>query len=328
MSRLVTVEVLENALGVGILGLVACSGPAPRCAADQADDHDATAIAGGELSHRVPELRREPRRASSASPSTDARTHRGVVRPARRVRGPAAPVRRRRVARAAHAGDHRPGYAELYRAGGLADPTELGQAMRRTEQEAIRMGDARRGPAAAGPPRPGPAARAGRPVDLGRRSRWTRSPTPGPSRPDRPIDGRRRRPASWSSATRAACGRWWPTWSATRWCTRRRRPPVEVRAFADERRAELEVEDHGGGMAPDVADHAFERFYRADPSRSRHEGGSGLGLSIVRAIVEAHAGAVSLRSAVAGHHRAGAAAPCSSVKGPAPLTARSQLRSR
>ena len=43
----------------------------------------------------------------------------------------------------------------------------------------------------------------------------------------------------------------------------------------------VEVADQGPGMSPDVAAHVFERFYRADPARARHRGGSGLGLSIV-----------------------------------------------
>ena len=60
----------------------------------------------------------------------------------------------------------------------------------------------------------------------------------------------------------------------------------------------LEVHDDGPGMSPDVAARAFERFYRADPSRSRHHGGSGLGLSIVRAIVDAHGGTVTLDTAL------------------------------
>jgi two-component system OmpR family sensor kinase len=46
-----------------------------------------------------------------------------------------------------------------------------------------------------------------------------------------------------------------------------------------------------------MVDRAFERFSRADASRSRHAGGSGLGLAIVRAIVVAHGGDVALASA-------------------------------
>ncbi|HEY3139707.1 MAG TPA: ATP-binding protein, partial [Acidimicrobiales bacterium] len=41
----------------------------------------------------------------------------------------------------------------------------------------------------------------------------------------------------------------------------------------------------------------FERFYRADPSRSRHRGGSGLGLSIVAATIEAHGGTATISTA-------------------------------
>jgi two-component system OmpR family sensor kinase len=72
---------------------------------------------------------------------------------------------------------------------------------------------------------------------------------------------------------------------------------IEVRLGGDDGRAVVEVVDHGDGMPPDVAARAFERFYRGDPSRSRHRGGSGLGLAIVRATVHAHDGEVSLRSA-------------------------------
>ncbi len=59
----------------------------------------------------------------------------------------------------------------------------------------------------------------------------------------------------------------------------------------------IEVHDDGPGMTGEVAAQVFERFYRADPARSRHHGGSGLGLSIVRSVVEAHGGQVSLQSA-------------------------------
>jgi two-component system OmpR family sensor kinase len=72
---------------------------------------------------------------------------------------------------------------------------------------------------------------------------------------------------------------------------------VEVRTFREGDRAVLEVADSGPGMPPEVAERAFERFYRADPARSRHQGGTGLGLAIVQATVDAHAGAVRLRTA-------------------------------
>ena len=54
----------------------------------------------------------------------------------------------------------------------------------------------------------------------------------------------------------------------------------------------LVVADDGPGEAPEEARRAFERFHRADESRSRGSGGAGLGLSIVRSIVEAHDGTV------------------------------------
>jgi two-component system, OmpR family, sensor kinase len=61
--------------------------------------------------------------------------------------------------------------------------------------------------------------------------------------------------------------------------------------------AEIEVRDSGPGMPEEEARRIFERFYRADPARSRASGGSGLGLSIVWAIVAAHGGTVTAISA-------------------------------
>lgn len=59
---------------------------------------------------------------------------------------------------------------------------------------------------------------------------------------------------------------------------------------------EVEVRDSGEGIAPEHLSHVFERFYRADPARSRSPGGSGIGLTISRALVEAHGGGLSASS--------------------------------
>jgi len=64
---------------------------------------------------------------------------------------------------------------------------------------------------------------------------------------------------------------------------------VEVSA---ERGAVVRVMDDGPGFPADFRDQAFERFTRADPSRSRLSGGSGMGLAIARGLVEAHGGEI------------------------------------
>ena len=59
---------------------------------------------------------------------------------------------------------------------------------------------------------------------------------------------------------------------------------------------EMAVTDQGIGIASDELDRVFERFYRIDPARSRHTGGSGLGLSIVKHVVQNHGGDVRVWS--------------------------------
>ncbi|MEU6102263.1 sensor histidine kinase [Streptomyces flaveolus] len=63
-------------------------------------------------------------------------------------------------------------------------------------------------------------------------------------------------------------------------------------------RATMEVRDTGTGIPAEDLPHLFDRFWRADPSRGRATGGSGLGLSIARQIVTDHGGTVEVRSEV------------------------------
>jgi two-component system OmpR family sensor kinase len=70
--------------------------------------------------------------------------------------------------------------------------------------------------------------------------------------------------------------------------------PVEVALQAQNGHAEIDVIDHGAGVPAAQRERIFERFHRADPLRSRDQGGSGLGLSIATAVVSAHGGRISV----------------------------------
>jgi CheY-like chemotaxis protein len=71
---------------------------------------------------------------------------------------------------------------------------------------------------------------------------------------------------------------------------------VRVTVRGGEHGAQIEVSDTGKGIAPEVLPKIFERFQQADPTTTRAEGGLGLGLAIVRHIVELHGGTVEARS--------------------------------
>jgi two-component system OmpR family sensor kinase len=186
------------------------------------------------------------------------------------------------------------GYAELYRTGGLDDGDELREAMRRTEQESTRMGgliddllqlarlDQGR-------------SLLQEPVDLAAvvadAARDARAVAPGrvvSCDAGEPLvvtgDGDRLRQVVANLVGNALVH----TEAGT---------AIALRATRRGDRATVEVADEGEGMAPATAARAFERFFRADASRSRHHGGSGLGLAIVEAVVAAHGGSVSLDSA-------------------------------
>jgi two-component system OmpR family sensor kinase len=184
------------------------------------------------------------------------------------------------------------GYAELYRQGGLRAGAELDDAMRRTEQEAARMGrliEDMLTLAKLDEERP----LASRPVDLVALARDAVADARAAA-PDRPIgldlvvdtavvtgDEDRLRQVVGNVVGNALVH----TDGDVR---------IDVRVSVTGDAATFEVADHGQGMDPAIAARVTERFFRADPARSRHRGGSGLGLSIVDAAVAAHDGALAI----------------------------------
>lgn len=71
---------------------------------------------------------------------------------------------------------------------------------------------------------------------------------------------------------------------------------VVVRATCDHDRVSLDVEDDGRGLAPEQLSHLFEAFFQGPRAKDRAEGGLGLGLTLVKSLVELHGGSVSAKS--------------------------------
>jgi two-component system OmpR family sensor kinase len=289
IDRLVAVEAVATAFVLVVLGFVTWwvirlgVRPIKRMTAT------ATAIAGGDLSQRVPD---------DVAPGTEAgdlgdalnvmlgrieasqdRLKQFVADASHELRTPITTIR---------------GYAELYRNGGLEDRSELDEALRRTEQEAVRMGglvDDLLHLARLDQGRPLERE----PVDLAvlASDAVRDAQAVDPERPltlvtDGPLvvagDDARLRQVLANLLTNALVH----TEPGT---------PVTVTAVRIGDDAVVAIADRGAGMAPEVAARAFERFFRADPSRSRHRGGSGLGLAIADATVTALGGTVTLESA-------------------------------
>jgi signal transduction histidine kinase len=79
----------------------------------------------------------------------------------------------------------------------------------------------------------------------------------------------------------------------------RHTPPggwIDLDAFPTNGGCQIRVIDSGSGIAPEHVAHVFERFYKVDSSRTSGQAGSGLGLSIAKAIVERHGGTISVTS--------------------------------
>lgn len=73
---------------------------------------------------------------------------------------------------------------------------------------------------------------------------------------------------------------------------------INIRLHDEPEYIQVEIEDNGKGIAPDELTHIFERCYRTDSSRNSSKGGSGLGLSIAKKIVEEHGGRIWATSKV------------------------------
>jgi two-component system OmpR family sensor kinase len=187
------------------------------------------------------------------------------------------------------------GYAELYRMGALDDTVQLDDAMRRTEQESIRMGalvDDMLSLARLDQGRPlDPTL-----VDLATLANDAVADARAVD-PERTINAHTDGPVV-VSAEESKIRQVLANLVVNAMVHTPSSAAIDVTVgTTDDGTGFIEVRDDGPGMRADVAAHAFERFYRADQSRSRHQGGSGLGLAIVDATVRAHGGSVTLDTA-------------------------------
>jgi two-component system OmpR family sensor kinase len=296
IGRLILVEVLGSLAILTALGTMAWWVVHLGIRPIKEMTETATRISNGELDERIPETApgTEPgdlaialnrmlghiNAALDERAASEARLRRFVADASHELRTPVTTIR---------------GYAELYRHGGLADQSALDDAMRRTEQEATRMGrlvDDMLTLARLDQERPLDL----RDLDLAAVTADAVADARTVA-PDRTIsfdvgDG--------ITVVRADDDRIRQVLANVLGNALVHTAPgtaidVTVRPHGDA--VSVAVHDHGEGMPAEVADRATERFFRADPARSRHQGGSGLGLAIVASTVDAHGGRLVVDSA-------------------------------
>lgn len=192
------------------------------------------------------------------------------------------------------------GYAELYRLGALEGDEQLAMAMERIEKEAIRMGSlvedllalARLDERRPLELRPLPLNQFASDAALDTRAQAPNREVLVHGDPTNPMvlgDEHKVRQVMTNLIGNAI--RYSPEGS-----------PIELAVGADRRVGigVFEIIDHGEGIPEQLRQKIFDRFWRADNSRNRETGGSGLGLSIVQSIVEAHGGNVSAHETAGG----------------------------
>jgi two-component system, OmpR family, sensor kinase len=309
VARLIVLLVIIGAAAVVVLGGVGYLVVRRSLRPLRDVERTAAQIAAGDLSHRVPETA-DPRtevgglsvalnsmlgqietafaeRAASESAARDSeqRMRRFVADASHELRTPLTTIR---------------GFAELYRHGAATDPAELSRLMRRIEDEAKRMGllvedlltlarlDQQR-----------PLAQL--PVDLLALARDAVSDARAVA-PDRPIDllvGPTDPPPvviGDDARLRQVLGNL--IGNALQHTPAGTGVSVGIGTVPSEHTGaqvvRLSVADAGPGLSAEDAERIFERFYRADSARDRRDGGSGLGLSIVAALVAGHGGRVDV----------------------------------
>jgi two-component system, OmpR family, sensor kinase len=254
----------------------------------------AAAIAGGDLSRRVPgadprtelgqlgtalnEMLGQIERSTAARVASEERMRRFVADAAHELRTPLTSLK---------------GNAELYRQGALATPEAISRAMGRIESSTGRMGrlvedllllarlDQQR-------------SLEQEPVDLVALAREAVADFAAVA-PDRPFTQQLEGEAV-VLADRIRLRQVIDNLLANAWTHTPTATPVRLSVRRRAHDAELVVADEGPGIPKESQERIFERFWRADPGRTRKRGGTGLGLAIVASIVAAHGGTVDLAS--------------------------------
>ncbi len=296
VDRLIVIEAIALVSILAALGLVTFWVLRLGVRPIQRMTEAATAIGEGDLSQRVPE-------AATGTEAGDlglALNHMlGRIEGAFAERAASEDRLRRFVADASH--ELRTpittirGYAELYRMGGLEERQGLDEAMRRTEQEATRMGQLVGDLLSLARLDQGRELQMG-PLDLAALAADAAADARAVE-PQRPITVDADPVGATAIGDDALIRQVLANLLGNVRVHTPPEAPVELRVRGEGATVVVEVADAGPGMAPEVASHAFERFYRADPARARQTGGSGLGLSIVASIVAAHQGTAELFTA-------------------------------